>query len=220
MIRVKNLFLKFTREYYALYDVNMDIADGESVAFVGEDDSGKTSLLRVFAKLEKPTKGEVYVKDIPLARLNYKTDISAGYVPATPVFFEKKTVYENFKYILKNWGYEEAEIESKINELIIEYAIEKLKDTKIKDLSKEEKYVLSLIRLSLRDLELLMVDNIFDNLSDTTMEVVISLIKKLKDKKTTLIVATTKPEIAQKLCKRKIYFKDGSVADNLEALQD
>jgi len=212
MVQIKNLYLKYTREFFALYDVNMSIAEGESVAFVGEDESGKTSLLRVLAKLEKPTKGEVYIKDIPLNKLSYKTDINAGYVPATPVFLEKKTVYENFKYILKNWGYETAEIESKINEVIIEYAIEKLKDVKVKELSKEEKYVLSLIRLSMRELDLLMVDNIFDKISEATMDVVLGLIKKLKAKNTTLIVATTKTEIAQKLCKRNIYFKNGSVS--------
>lgn len=217
MIKIKNLFLRYTREFYALYDINIDIAAGESVAFVGEDESGKTSLLRILAKLEKLTKGEVYIKDIPLDKLNFKTDINAGYVPATPVFLEKKSVYENFKYILKGWEYTDKEIENKINSTIIEYSLEKIKDTKLKDLTLEEKYVLSLIRLTLRpSLELLMIDNIFDKLSQPTKEVVFNLIKQLKTKKTTLIVATTKEEIANELCKRKIYFKDGSIVDNLE----
>lgn len=217
MIRIKNLFLRYTREFYALYDININIASGESVAFVGEDESGKTSLLRILAKLEKLTKGEVYIKDIPLEKLNYKTDINAGYVPATPVFLEKKSVYENFRYILKGWELTEKEIENKINNTIIEYSLEKIKDTKLKDLTLEEKYVLSLIRLSLRDnLELLMIDNIFDRLSEPTKEVVFNLIKQLKTKKTTLIVATTKEDIANALCKHKIYFKYGSVVDKLE----
>lgn len=217
MIRIKNLFLRYTREFYALYDININIASGESVAFVGEDESGKTSLLRILAKLEKLTKGEVYIKDIPLEKLNYKTDINAGYVPATPVFLEKKSVYENFRYILKGWELTEKEIENKINNTIIEYSLEKIKDTKLKDLTLEEKYVLSLIRLSLRDnLELLMIDNIFDRLNEPTKEVVFNLIKQLKTKKTTLIVATTKEDIANALCKRKIYFKYGSVVDKLE----
>lgn len=216
MLKVNNLFLRYTREFYALYNINIDIADNEKVAFVGQDESGKTSLIRIFAKLEKMTKGEVFIKDIPLEKLNYKTDISAGYVPASPVFLEKKSVYENFRYILKAWGYSDNEIEAKINETIIEYSLEKIKDTKIKDLSMEEKYVLSLIRLTFRELEFLMVDNIFDHLSQTTFEVVISLIKKLATKKTTLIVATTREEIANKLCKRKIYFKHGSIVDSLD----
>ena len=66
MLRVKNLYLRYTREFYALYNINMEIADNERVAFVGEDESGKTSLLRIFSKLEKLTKGEVFIKDIPL----------------------------------------------------------------------------------------------------------------------------------------------------------
>lgn len=216
MIKIKDLYLKYTREFFALYDININIAEGEKVALVGEDESGKTSLLRILAKFEKITKGEVYIRDIPLDKLNYKTDISAGYIPATPIFKEKKSVYENFRYSLKCWGFNETEIENKINKTIIEYSLEKIKDTKVKDLTLEEKYVLSLIRLAFRDLDLLMVDNIFDKLSQPTLEVVVNLIKSLLGKKTTLLVATTKEEIADMLCKRKIYFKYGSIVSNLD----
>ncbi len=216
MIKIKDLYLKYTREFFALYDININIAEGEKVALVGEDESGKTSLLRILAKFEKITKGEVYIRDIPLDKLNYKTDISAGYIPATPIFKEKKSVYENFRYSLKCWGFNETEIENKINKTIIEYSLEKIKDTKVKDLTLEEKYVLSLIRLTFRDLDLLMVDNIFDKLSQPTLEVVVNLIKSLLGKKTTLLVATTKEEIADMLCKRKIYFKYGSIVSNLD----
>ncbi len=215
MIKIKNLFLRYTREFYALYDISLDIAEGESVALVGADESGKTSLIRILAKLENKTKGEVFIRDIPIEKLNYKNDLNAGYVPATPVFLEKKSVYENFKYILKTWGLSEKEIESKINQTIIDYSLEKIKDTKIKDLSLEEKYVLSLIRLTFRDLDLLMVDNIFDGMSQPIIEVVIDLIKQIQGKKTTLVVATKDEGIAEKLCKRNIYFKHGQIVDKL-----
>jgi len=216
MLKVNNLFLRYTREFYALYNINLEVADGERVALVGEDESGKTSLLRIFAKSEKMTKGEVFIRDIPIDKLDYKTDLVAGYVPACPEFLEKKSVYDNLRYVLKIWGYSEGEIESKINEAIIEYSLEKIKDTKVKDLSKEEKYVLSLIRLTFKNLDLLMVDNIFDDLNETTLEVIMSLINQLVSKNTTLIVATKKEWIADKLCNRKIYFKYGSIVDSLD----
>lgn len=211
MISIKNLFLKYTREYYALYDINIDIAKGESVALVGEDDSGKTSLLRVLAKLEKPTKGNVYIQNRPLKKVSFKSDISAGYVPATPVFLEKKTVYENFKYILSERKMRPEDIEAKINDAIIEYSLEKIRDEKVCNLSLEEKYILSLIRLTFRELDLLIVDNIFDNLSDIYVEIIADLIKSLNGKDTTLLLATTNEKIANMFCKRKIYFKNGSV---------
>ena len=77
MLSIKHLFLKYTREFYALYDINIEVEDGESVALVGQDDSGKTSLLRVIAKFEKPTTGVVYLKDRPLKKVNFRSDISA-----------------------------------------------------------------------------------------------------------------------------------------------
>lgn len=97
MLSIKNLYLKYTKEFYALEDINLDVAPGESVAFVGEQNSGKTTLLRVIAKLEDYDSGEVYINKIPLKKIDFKTDISVGYVPYCPVFLENKTVYENFK---------------------------------------------------------------------------------------------------------------------------
>ncbi len=212
MILVKNLYLKYIREYFALYDISLEIEDGEKVALVGEEHSGKTSLLRILAKLEKPSKGEVYIKDIPLKKVNFKYDVSAGYLPASPVFFDKKTVYENFKYILKYQKLNEADIENKINDALINFNIETLKDTKIKELTLFEKYLISIARLSFRNLELVMIDNIFDGLNEEEKGKIVAIIKeKFSDKKTTLIVATTDEKIAKELANRNIYFSNGSI---------
>ena len=42
---------------------------------------------------------EIYINKIPIKKVDFKTDISVGYVPYCPVFLENKTVYENFRYI-------------------------------------------------------------------------------------------------------------------------
>jgi ABC-type multidrug transport system ATPase subunit len=214
MLSIKNLCLKYTKEFYALEDVNLDVEVGESVAFVGEENSGKTSLLRVIAKLEDFDSGEIYINKIPIKKIDFKTDLSVGYVPYCPVFLENKTVYENFRYILHKKGYKPAEAEKMINNAIIDFSLERIRDEKIKNIRKEDKYVLSLIRLSFRKLDLLLVDNIFDEISDIYTDAIISLIKKLKENDTTLIVACTRPEIAEKTCKRKIYFEHGKVVED------
>lgn len=211
MLLIKHLYHKYTREFYALSDINLEVADGERVALVGADDSGKTSLLRIIAKLERPSEGEVYLKDRPLKKVNFFSDISAGYVPATPVFIENRTVYENLKYILQERKIGPAEIENKINDVIIEYSLEKIKDEKISNLTVEEKYILSLIRLTFRKLDFLMVDNIFENLSEFYIEIIEEILDKLVTPNTTLILATTDEKIADRFCKCKIYFKSGSI---------
>lgn len=213
MLSIKNLCLKYTREYFALKDINLDVSVGETVALVGEQNSGKTSLLRVIAKLEKYDSGEIYINKIPLKKIDFKTDISLGYVPYCPAFLENKTVYENFKYILAKKGVKPAEAEKMINNAIIEYSLEKIRDTKIKNIRKEDKYILSLIRLSFRPIDLLLVDNIFDEISDVYIDAILSMIKRLKGPDTTIIIACTRPEIADKISKRKIYFENGEIVN-------
>ncbi len=216
MLSIKHLYHKYTREFFALYDINLEVEDGEKVAFVGADDSGKTSLIRIIAKLEKPSKGEIYLKDRPLKKVNFMSDISAGYVPATPVFLENKTVYENLKYILSERKVPAMDIESKINEAVIDFSLEKIKDEKVCNLSVEEKYILSLIRLSFRRLDFLMIDNIFEGLSEFYIEVIEEIMEKLVSPSTTLILATTDEKIAERFCKRKVYFKSGSIVSASE----
>ncbi|MBP3431416.1 MAG: ATP-binding cassette domain-containing protein [Clostridia bacterium] len=213
MLSVKNLNLKFTKEFYALEDISLDVSPGECVAFVGEANSGKTTLLRVLAKLEEYDSGEVYINKIPLKKIDFKTDLSVGYVPYCPVFLENKTVYENFKYILHKKGVKPAEAEKLINNAIIEFSLERIRDEKVKNIRKEDKYILSLIRLTFRPLDLLLVDNIFDEISDVYIDAILSLLKKMKTADTTLILACTRPEIAEKMCKRKLYFEHGKIVE-------
>lgn len=213
MLSIKNLNLKFTKEFYALEDINIDVEVGESVAFVGEENSGKTTLLRVIAKLEDFDSGEIYLNKIPIKKVDFKTDLNVGYVPYCPVFLENKTVYENFRYILNKKGFKPADAEKMINNAIIDFSLERIRDEKVKNIRKEDKYILSLIRLTFRPLDLLLVDNIFDEISDIYIDAILSLIKKLKGSDTTLILACTRPEIAEKICKRKIYFEHGKIVD-------
>lgn len=213
MLSIKNLNLKFTKEFYALEDINIDVEIGESVAFVGEENSGKTTILRVIAKLEDFDSGEIYLNKIPIKKVDFKTDLNVGYVPYCPVFLENKTVYENFRYILNKKGFKPADAEKMINNAIIDFSLERIRDEKVKNIRKEDKYILSLIRLTFRPLDLLLVDNIFDEISDIYIDAILSLIKKLKGPDTTLILACTRPEIAEKICKRKIYFEHGKIVD-------
>jgi len=213
MLSIKNLNLKFTKEYYALEDINLDVEAGESVALIGEQNSGKTTLLRVIAKLEDFDSGEIYINKIPIKKIDFKADLNVGYVPYCPVFLENKTVYENFRYILSKKGVKPAEAEKMINNAIIDFSLEKIRDEKVKNIRIEDKYILSLIRLSFRQLDLLLVDNIFDEISYVYVDAILSMIKKLKSSGTTLIVACTRPEIAEKVCRRKVFFEHGKIVE-------
>lgn len=212
MISIKKLYLKYVRQYFALYDINIDIKEKEKVAFVGEDESGKTSLLRILVKLEKATKGEVYIKDIPIKKVSFLDDVSVGFLPSEPIFYKNKTVYENFLYILNQHKVKPAQAENAINKCLIEYNIESLKDVKISELTLFEQYVVSLARISLREIEILIVDSVLDKLQNEEQEKFIELLtKKFLDKDCVFIMSTKHKELAKALTNRQIYFENGSI---------
>lgn len=212
MIVVRNLYLKYIREYYALYDINLEIGKGEKVVLLGDVDSGKTSLLRILAKQEKMSKGEVYIKDISIKKLNLATDISMGYLPEKPVFLKNKSVYENLKYAVKVRKLPVKEQTSLVNNAMIDFNIEKYKEVNEKDLTLFESYYISLVRLSLRKLDVILVDNIFDKLNEEENKTIIKMINDLfLSKGVTSIIATTKKEIADCFNARIVHFNNGSI---------
>ena len=212
MISFINVFVKYTKEFYALSNVNLKVKKGEKVALLGPVDSGKTCLLRLLAGLEKPTKGEVYLKDIPIEKIDYQTDISMGYIPYKANFFDKKTVYENLKYILKVRKFDKSQIEDAINKVVIDYRLEDIINEKIYKLSLFQKYLVSVARLSFRKLDVVLIDNIFEELSEQENKELLKLFKKcFNSKETTLLLATSNEEIARSLSTRVVGLEYGVI---------
>ena len=216
MINIKNLYLSFTKEYDALHNINLEIEDGEKVAFVGEKDSGKTMLLRVIAKLEKFKSGEIYIKGINLKKINFKQDVQVGFVPKNFVFLKNKTVRENLEYMLKMRKYDSATINLKILMALRGFEIEDIQSLKIRDLSPYQKTLVELARVSLRKVELFLIDDICNGLDAEETE---KIMKKLKDlieanQFATFVFAFTNKAFAEYLNLRIVELNDGKIIKN------
>lgn len=190
MIDIKNLYISFTKEFDALHNINLYVAKGEKVALVGEEESGKTTLIRVIAGLEKVQKGEVYIKGININKLDFKNDISLAYIPQTPVFLENKTVSENLKYVLKIRNYDEPTINYKVMSSMTTFKLDNLKNIKIKELNRFQKMVVQIARTATRKVDLFLIDNIFEGFStdeQNTLRDYISILLDLNPEATVLI---------------------------------
>ncbi len=56
---------RFANGVHALSEINLTVAQGETVVLIGESGSGKTTLLRLFNRLEEPTSGEILIQGRP-----------------------------------------------------------------------------------------------------------------------------------------------------------
>lgn len=214
MLDVSNVYLKYTKEYNTLNNINLKVDDNEQVVLFGEKESGKSSLIRVIAGLEKVTSGDVVVKNFPINKLNYKTDISMGYLSALSSFFERKTVKQNLEYVLKIRKIDKDSIASKVNGVILSYGLEGLKDRKLKDLSDYDRIRVAIARLSLRKLEFLICDDIFENFADADAIKLTVLINALIEQNDCAsIVAVSKDVVAKQFAGRIVKIKFGSIVD-------
>ena len=144
--------------------------------------------------------------------MDYASDISAGYIPYKASFFDKKTVYDNLKYVLDIRKTSHDAMEEKINNAIIDFKLENLVNERVYKLSLFEKYLVSIARLTFRKLDLVLIDNIFEELTPQECKELIRLFKKHFVKPSTLvIIATSSEEIASQIATRSIVLKNGAI---------
>lgn len=214
MLSVSNVYLKYTKEYNTLNNINLNIEDNEHIVLFGEKESGKSSLIRVIAGLEKVTSGNVLIKNIEVEKLDLKHDINLGYLSAVGSFFERKTVRQNLEYVLKIRKVDKYSIDSKVNGVILSYGLEGLKDRKLKDLSDYDRIRVAIARLSLRKLEFLICDDVFENFADSDAIKLAKLINGLIEQNDcTSIVAVSSETIQKHFKGRVVKLKFGSIID-------
>lgn len=214
MLSVNNVYLKYTKEYNTLNNINLKIDDNEHVVLFGEKESGKSSLIRVIAGLEKVTSGEVLIKNIDIKKINLKTDVSIGYISTYGAFLEKKTVEQNLAYVLKIRKYDKDVISSKVNGIMLSYGLEGLKDRKLKDLSDFDRMRVAIARLNLRKIEFLICDDIFESFAESDALKLTKMVKNLiEENDCASIVAVSNEKIAKQFEGKVVRLKFGSIVD-------
>ena len=122
MIECTHVFKKYKNGVNALYDINMNIAQGEFVYIIGPTGSGKSTLIKLLDGEEIPTKGKVNVVGINVGKLRHsKVPIyrrNIGVVFQDFRLLPTKTVFENISYALEVIGMRKDLIRRRVREVI------------------------------------------------------------------------------------------------------
>ncbi|MBQ9791932.1 MAG: ATP-binding cassette domain-containing protein [Clostridia bacterium] len=214
MIELEHIFVSYTKEFNTLQDISFALNDGDKLVIVGEKDSGRTALLRTIVGLDKCKSGTILINGTPIEKINFKDDVSLGFLPSEPVFIENKSVEDNLKYVLDIRSKDKKLINLHVNNALSGYDIANLRDRKLKSLNRLERIKVALARLSLRPLNIIIIDDIFDMLSDYESEKVIKSIKELiKINSATAIVTVATDAIAKKFNYNTVHLKYGSIVE-------
>ena len=197
---------KYSKEHYALQDINLEIHKGESIGLVGTNGSGKSTLLKLITGVVTPTEGEIR----SCGKIAALLELGAG-------FNMEYTGLENIYLNGTMMGYDEKEMEKRVPD-IIEFAdIGEFIHQPVKTYSSGMFARLAFAVSIHVEPDILIVDEAL-SVGDTRFQVkCIDKMRQLQEEGTTILFVTHATEQIKRFCTRAIWIKEGHVRADGEA---
>lgn len=191
--------LHFT-EFYALTDVSFSIKQGESVALIGRNGSGKSTMLKIIAGVMYPSSGRVNV-DGNIAPL---IELGAG-------FDYDLTARENIYLNGAVMGYDHAFMDENFNDIIDFSELWDFVDVPLKNYSSGMIARLGFAIATMVKAKILVVDEILAVGDFKFQQKCKARMRELMNKGTTLLFVSHNDEQVVELCKRAIWLNHGKL---------
>lgn len=220
MIRFSNVSKFYRPDVTALKDVSLHIHSGEFVSIVGQSGSGKTTLAKLLFAEEKPSKGEVVIGDWDISRI-HQTEIPTlrrqiGVVFQDFKLLPRKTVAENITFALQVAGEPRRRIKEVVPQVLKIVGLHEKAHRYPRQLSGGEQQRVSIARALVHRPKILLADEPTGNLDTIHSHEIISLLKRINEYGTTVVLVTHDRDIVNALKKRVITIHDGTVVSDVE----
>ena len=107
---------KLVRDKTVLASLTFGVEKGSIVAFVGDNDAGKSTLLKVLAGLEKPEYGSVFIHGLDIVKRRNEIRHMIGFIPLEPDFDPWLTLEQNIRFNGLLYGVDDSTISNRIAE--------------------------------------------------------------------------------------------------------
>ena len=213
MIRLTNVYKEFENGTKALKGVSMQIDDGEFGFLVGPSGSGKSTIIRLITGELEVTSGRLMVNGYNLS------DISVQQIPlmrrTLGVVFqdfrliEKKTVAENLEVAMRAAGATAREIGRRVPYILGLVGLEGKEHMLPTQLSGGEQQRVAIARALANNPSVIIADEPTGNLDPDRSLEIMSLLEKINDMGTTILVVTHERELVNRFGKRVVAIESG-----------
>lgn len=209
MLEIKNIKKSFNK-LQVLKGISFNVLDGEVVSIIGPSGCGKSTLLRCINLLEKPSSGNIILDGVDITNKKNLTQVrqKMGMVFQQFNLFPHLTVLENItlapiceKLMDKDTAIKEAE------KLLKSINLYDKKDNYPSELSGGQKQRVAIVRTLIMNPKIILFDEPTSALDPEMVNDVLDLIKKLVEKKITIIIVSHEMSFIKE-CANKIIFLD------------
>lgn len=187
--------------FFALKDINLDIAPGEVVGIIGKNGAGKTTLLKILSGITEPTSGRIELA----GRTSSLLEVGTGFHPELT---GRENIFLNGALL----GMRKEEIRTKFD-AIVEFAeVERFLDTPVKHYSSGMYVRLAFAVAAHLEPEILFVDEVLAVGDARFQKKCLGRMDEIGKGGRTILVVSHNMQVIQSLCSRAIWLDDGKIA--------
>ena len=219
LISIQNCYKTYKNGVTAIADLSLEIDKGEFVFIIGTTGCGKSTLIKMLYREERPTQGKINIGGINVAKLRnskvYKLRRKLGIVFQDFKLLPKLTVYENVAFALESIGMKDADIRPKVLEALDKVGLKDRTRSYPNELSGGEQQRVCIARAIVNEPKILICDEPTGNLDPKTSKEIMDILDKLnKEYNTTVVMVTHDKEIVNRMKKRVISLDNGVLIDD------
>ena len=190
----ENIDFGYSDDKNVISDLNLKIAPGETIAFVGETGVGKTTVANMLLRFYEPVRGKITIDGIDIKKIRQKHLHENIGLVQQDVFLFSDTVFNNIRFGRPEATREEVEEAARMaaaNEFIED--LPQKYETEIGErgvkLSGGQKQRIAIARMFLKKPPIVVLDEATSSLDNKTEKVIQKSLEKLIENRTTLIIA-------------------------------
>ncbi len=164
-------------------NVSFNVKQGEIVGLLGPNGAGKTTSFYMTTGLVIPNGGHIYLGDKEVTKypVYKRARAGIGYLAQEPSVFRKMSVEDNILSVLEMTGRPKAYRQAKLESLISEFRLEKVRKSKGDQLSGGERRRTEIVRCLAIEPKFIMLDEPFAGVDPIAVEDIQQIVWKLKD---------------------------------------
>ena len=213
-IEAQNL-IKIYGDRRVVNDVSFNIKKGEVVCLLGPNGAGKTTTFYMVVGLVKPNMGKIILngEDISSAPMNIRAKLGIGYLPQETSIFRKLSVEDNLKLVLEmNDKLTVNEKRMKLEELLSEFGVQKLRKSPSIALSGGERRRVEIARALAASPDFMLLDEPFAGIDPIAIGEIKDNIKKIsQDKGLGVLITDHNPKATLSITDRAYVIFDGKI---------
>ncbi|PEA52559.1 methionine ABC transporter ATP-binding protein [Bacillus pseudomycoides] len=216
---VKKIYRSKHGDVTAVDDANLQIEKGEIFGVIGYSGAGKSSLIRLFNQLEKPTSGKITIGERVISAITGKELREArqeiGMIFQHFNLLWSRTVRENIAFPLEIAGVTKEKRSQRVDELIRLVGLEGRGDAYPSQLSGGQKQRVGIARALANNPKVLLCDEATSALDPETTDQILDLLLDINKRLgLTIVLITHEMHVIQKICNRVAVMEKGKIVES------